>query len=96
MKYWFSIWLTGGRLPEPATHHTLFTRSPSVHLPGWARTTTDGPRLNFPCPKIVLVAVGITMAGPTPQINFPGLRGERKKVGTISPSPYSPPVFWLG
>jgi hypothetical protein len=36
------------------------------------------------------------MAGPTPQIRFPGLRGDIKNVGTMSPSPYSPPVFWFG
>jgi hypothetical protein len=43
-----------------------------------------------------LVAVGITNAGPAPQITLPGLEGEKKKVGFMSPSPYSPPVFWLG
>src|SRR5580704_11069013 len=48
--------------------------------------------LNFPCPRIWLVAVGITNAGPPPQISLPGLAGDRKNVGFISPKPYWPPV----
>ncbi len=52
-------------------------------------------KLNFPCPRTVLVAVGKTIAGPTPQMIFPGLAGERKKVGLMSPMPYSPPVTCL-
>jgi hypothetical protein len=28
--------------------------------------------LSLPCPRLVLVAVGITNAGATPQISFPG------------------------
>ena len=57
------------------------------------RATTEGPKLNFPCPRTLLVAVGKTIAGPAPQMIFPGLAGERKKVGLMSPMPYSPPVF---
>ena len=38
----------------------------------------------------------MTNAGPTPQINLPGLAGERKNVGFMSPRPYAPPVFWFG
>lgn len=37
--------------------------------------------LNFPCPRILFVAVGMTNAGPAPQINLPGLDGEMKSVG---------------
>src|SRR5258707_14450281 len=95
MKYWSSIWLTDGRLPEPATDQTLLTRLTIVHLPGCASSTTLGPMLNLPCPRTSLVAVGIVNTGPIPQISFPCLRGERKNVGFMSPSPYSPPVFWF-
>jgi hypothetical protein len=54
--------------------------------------TTEGPMLNFPWPRIVLVAVGMTKAGPTPQISLPGFAGDRKNVEFMSPSPNSPPV----
>ena len=54
MKYWSSIWLTDGRLPEPATDQTLFTRLTIVHLPGCTNTTADGPILNLPCPEDVV------------------------------------------
>src|ERR1019366_3264729 len=96
MKYCSSIWLTGGRLPEPATDQTLLMSVPMVQCPGWVRRTTEGPRLNLPWPRMALVAVGITNAGPTPQISLPGLPGDRKNDGFMSPKPNSPPLFWLG
>src|SRR5579863_6579355 len=92
MKYWNNIWLTSGRLDCPANEKTLFTSPPSVHLPGWASTTTLGPMLHFPCPSTGLVAVGSATAVPTPQISFPGLAGDRKNEGFRSPNPFPP---WL-
>lgn len=70
----------------------LLPRPPSVRLPG-ASATTDGPMLNLPCPRMVFVVVEIVDAVPAPQVSLPGLRGEWKNMGTMSPSPYSPPVF---
>src|SRR5579863_4354757 len=92
MKYWNSIWFTAGRLDCPANDQTLFTSPPSVHFPGCASTTTEGPMLHFPCPNTGLVAVGNTNVGPTPQITFPGFAGDRKNDGFKSPNPYAP---WL-
>src|SRR5260221_11318378 len=83
MKYWSSIWLTDGRLPEPATDQTLFTRLTIVHLPGCTNTTADGPMLNLPCPRTWSVAVGIVYAGPIPNISFPGLRGVRNNSSAL-------------
>ena len=42
------------------------------------------------------MAVGNAQAGPTPQMSLPGLAGERKKVGLMSPKPNSPPVVLGG
>src|SRR5271157_3095485 len=96
MKYCSNIWLTGGRLPEPATDQTLLTSAPIVQCSGCASATNEGPMLNLPCPRMSLVAVGITNVGPAPQITLPGLNGDRKNVGFMSPKPNSPPVGWLG
>src|SRR5215469_10465725 len=92
MKYCIRNWFTDGRLPVPATLQTLLTSTPRVQCPGCVNKTALGPMLNLPWPRIVLVAVGITNAGPMPQINFPGFPGERKREGFKSPKPYSPPV----
>src|ERR1035441_5644719 len=96
MKYCSRNWLTGARPLLPATDQTLLASAPTVQCPGWASATNDGPRLNWPCPVMSLVAVGRMNVGPTPQMILPGLAGERKNEGFMSPSPYSPPVFWLG
>ncbi len=93
MKYWSVIWLTAGRLPEPAKDQTLLTRTPRVQWPGCRSATTEGPTLTLPWPRRLLVAVGKAQAGPTPQMSLPGLAGERKKVGLMSPKPNSPPVY---
>src|SRR5258708_30036508 len=58
MKYCNKNWLTGGRLPEPATDQMLFTRTPSVQWPGCVSATADGPIPSLPCTRNVLVAVG--------------------------------------
>src|SRR5258708_10657193 len=90
MKYCSKNWLTGGRLPEPATDQMLFARTPNVQWPGCVSATADGPIPSFPCPRNVLVAVGNWKTGPTPQINLPGFAGDRKRVGNISPKPNTP------
>src|SRR5579862_7152431 len=90
MKYWNTIWFTSARSDWPANENTLFTSAPSVHLPGCASTTTEGPMLHFPCPNVLLVAVGNTIAVPTPQMSLPGFAGERKNDGFRSPNPYAP------
>ena len=40
---------------------------------------------------ILVAAVGIEMAGPTPQINFPGEEGDKNAVKLMSPIPVVPP-----
>src|SRR5260370_42423035 len=71
MKYWSSIWLTDGRLPEPATDQTLFTRLTIVHLPGCTNNTADCPTLNLPCPWAWSVTLGTASAAPMPHISLP-------------------------
>ena len=44
-----------------------------------------------PLPSSGLLAVGKRNAGPMPQMNFPGLPGERKAVNVVSPMP----ATWL-
>src|SRR5271170_2915731 len=92
MKYCNVIWLTSGRWDCPAYDQTLFTSPPSVHLPGCASATNEGPRLHFPCPSTGFVAVGNTIVGPAPQISLPGFAGDRKNDGFRSPNPDAP---WL-
>ena len=43
--------------------------------------------LHLPLPRSRSVAVGKVKVGPKPQINSPGLAGEKKKVGLKSPNP---------
>src|ERR1700733_3654878 len=92
MKYCSSIWFTAGLCEEPTIEKTLLTKTPRVQGPGWVRATSDGPMLNFPWPTSALVAVGITIVGPVPQINLPGFAGDRKNVGFMSPKPDCPPT----
>src|SRR5216684_8348855 len=80
MKYWSSIWFTG---------------APIVHCPGCTRATTEGPALHLPWPRTLFVAVGRMKDGPMPQISLPGLAGERKKVGLMSPRPITPRFRWV-
>src|ERR1700690_1735022 len=62
----------------PATDQTLFASTPTVHFPGCIRASAVGPNPNFPWPrKVVLVAVGRSNCGPTPQITLLFL-GEMK------------------
>src|SRR5512137_509584 len=51
------------------------------------RTTTAGPPDDLDVPTILLVAVGNWKTGPTPQITFPGLAGEKKSVSWTLPMP---------
>jgi hypothetical protein len=49
--------------------------------------TTEGPTLNFPCPrKVEFVAVGKIKLGPMPQITLLFF-GTRKNEGFMSPNP---------
>src|SRR5262245_40207433 len=67
----------------------LFTTAPYTHGSPLSRctTTTDGPRPQFLLPSSALLLVGICTAGPTPQMNLPGLAGERNAVKVVSPMP---------
>src|SRR6185503_13381827 len=49
--------------------------------------TPAGPALHLPAPKSRSVAVGSVIVGPMPQINSPGLPGDRNTVGLMSPKP---------
>ena len=49
--------------------------------------TPAGPADHFRLPRTVSVADGTVNVGPTPQMNGPAARGDRKKVGLMSPSP---------
>src|SRR5262245_4831079 len=49
--------------------------------------TADGPALHFSVPSRESVAVGNVNAEPRPQVNLPGLAGERNRVGLMSPRP---------
>ena len=51
------------------------------------RATTAGPAAHMPLPSSESVAVGRVMVGPTPQINFPDLAGDRNTVGVDAPRP---------
>src|SRR5260370_38381314 len=93
-KYWSSIWFTAGLSECPAKFQTSFATAPIVQCPGCTRATTDGPALHLPWPRTLLVAVGRRKAGPMPQISLPGLTGERKKVGLMSPRPITPRFVW--
>src|SRR5262245_32717012 len=62
-------------------------RAPTTHGPCMVSATAVGPRLNFPIPSSEAVAVGIVNVGPTPQMNAPGLAGDRKSEGLMSPIP---------
>src|SRR5512137_406523 len=60
-----------------------------------ASTTADGPSPQVDCePVYGDVAVGKLATGPTPQIRWPGLLGDRNAVTVRSPSPVvpAPPV----
>src|SRR5271165_1431438 len=90
MKYCSRNWFTLGSSGCPATDQTLFTRIPTVHLPGCIRATAVGPMPNLPCPRRpVFVAVGRSNCGPTPQVTLLFF-GEKKNAGCMSPRPYTP------
>jgi hypothetical protein len=44
---------------------------------GVTNPTAPGPMLNFPEPKLCLVAVGRLNDGPMPQMNAPRAAGEK-------------------
>src|SRR5208337_1343588 len=78
MKYCSRNWFTLGSSGCPATDQTLFTRIPTVHLPGCIRATAAGPMPNLPCPRRpVFVAVGRSNCGPRPS-HFALLWGKEK------------------
>ena len=47
----------------------------------------DGPMPNFSVSSTSFVAVGISSAGPAPQMIFPVFAGEKKSVIVVSPIP---------
>src|SRR5262249_31733700 len=63
------------------------TSAPATHGPSMKSATAAGPALQRPLPRRDTDAVGKVRVGPTPQMNFPGLAGERNTVGLMSPSP---------
>src|SRR5262245_43154252 len=69
----------------PVTDQTLLVIAPIVHPLGCTRATTEGPTPHRSTPSSLEVAVGNKTTGPTPQIIFPALAGDRKNVTLRSP-----------
>src|SRR6516162_5615110 len=87
MKGCISNWLTSGRFEGPATDHIWSANAPISHGFGITSATAAAPMLNLPEPSAVVVAVGKSKVGRTPQIRPVVLAGEKKKLWLISPRP---------
>ncbi len=85
--------MTSDLSSSPANDQMLLVRKPSTHGPGVVSRTTEGPADHLSVPRVLSVAVGKEIIGPTPQMTFPALAGDRKRVVFISPSPNTPPLL---
>ena len=75
----------------PANEFTFETSTPTNQGPGFANATSAGPSAHFCPPSRLSVAVGMTNAGPTPQMTLLLSFGEMKPWYVKSPKPNSVP-----
>lgn len=74
----------GERLTANLAQHRLDF---GEHLPGWVRTTIEGPIENFSVLRSWFVAVGNNKVGPAPQMMRPVFDGAKNTVVRVSSKP---------